>query len=54
MRLVHAKVALGKPADARLLLERAVRCLTNGLGADHPLTRKAYAARAALTQEHSI
>jgi tetratricopeptide (TPR) repeat protein len=36
-----ALIAQGKPGDARALLERASKCLSNGYGADHPTTRDA-------------
>jgi serine/threonine protein kinase len=39
--LAKADMAQGRIAEARPLLERAARCLTNGLGADHALTREA-------------
>jgi eukaryotic-like serine/threonine-protein kinase len=39
--LAKAKIAQGRTAEARPLLERAVRCLTNGLGADHASSREA-------------
>jgi serine/threonine-protein kinase len=41
--LAKAEIAQGRAAEAQPLLERAVRCLTNGLGADHTLTREALA-----------
>jgi eukaryotic-like serine/threonine-protein kinase len=41
--LATAEIAQGRASEAQLLLERAVRCLTNGLGADHALTREAAA-----------
>jgi hypothetical protein len=42
LRLAQARVASGASAtDVRPLLERAVRCLTNGLASDHPLTVEA-------------
>jgi len=41
LRLAQAQLAVNPDADTRQLLERAVRCLTNGLGADHALTREA-------------
>jgi serine/threonine protein kinase len=41
--LAKAEIAQGRAAEARPLLERAVHCLTNGLGADHALTREALA-----------
>jgi eukaryotic-like serine/threonine-protein kinase len=39
--LAKAEMAQGRIAEAQPLLERAARCLTNGLGADHTLTREA-------------
>jgi hypothetical protein len=39
--LAKADMAQGRIAEAQPLLERAVRGLTNGLGADHALTREA-------------
>jgi eukaryotic-like serine/threonine-protein kinase len=41
--LAKADMAQGRIAEARPLLERAARCLTNGLGAEHALTREARA-----------
>jgi serine/threonine protein kinase len=41
--LAKAKIAQGRTAEAQPLLERAARCLTNGLGADHALSREALA-----------
>src|SRR6185369_612207 len=41
LRLAQAQLAADPNADIRPLLLRAVRCLTNGLGADHALTREA-------------
>jgi hypothetical protein len=46
--LAKARIALGTTEQARSMLERSVRCLTNGLNADHPLTREAQAALAKL------
>jgi hypothetical protein len=40
-------LAQGKTTEARPLLERAVRCLKNGYGPDHPITRTAEALIAA-------
>lgn len=48
LRLAKAKVALDAPARARAMLARSVLCLSNGLGADHPLTHEARAALAKL------
>ncbi len=39
--LAKAEKAQGRAAQSQALLERAARCLTNGLGADHALTREA-------------
>jgi len=39
--LAKAEIAQGRTTEAQPLLERAARCLTNGLGADHALTREA-------------
>jgi eukaryotic-like serine/threonine-protein kinase len=39
--LAKAEVAQGRPAEAQPLFERAARCLTNGLGAQHALSREA-------------
>jgi len=50
LRIVEADGKAGQSAADRRLLERAVRCLTNGLGADHALTVE---ARALLTGAHS-
>jgi serine/threonine protein kinase len=41
--LAQAEIAQGRASEAQPLLERAVRCLTNGLGADHALTHEAVA-----------
>jgi len=41
LQLAKVRVASGAASDAPALLERAVRCLVNGLGEDHPLTREA-------------
>ncbi|MEN3353947.1 MAG: eukaryotic-like serine/threonine-protein kinase, partial [Betaproteobacteria bacterium] len=41
LRLAQARLASGSKAEIQPLLERAVRCLTNGLGANHPLTVEA-------------
>ncbi len=41
--LAKAEIAQGRATEAQSLLERAARCLTNGLGADHALTREALA-----------
>lgn len=48
LRLTKARIALGVTAQARSMLERSVHCLTNGLNADHPLTREAQAMLAKL------
>jgi eukaryotic-like serine/threonine-protein kinase len=39
--LAKAEIAQGRTAEAQPLLDRAVRCLTNGLSADHTLTHEA-------------
>ncbi len=44
--LGQAEIAQGRAAEAQPLLERAARCLTNGLGADHAMTREALALAA--------
>ena len=41
--LAQAEIAQGRAAEAQPRLERAKRCLTNGLGAGHALTRAAIA-----------
>jgi eukaryotic-like serine/threonine-protein kinase len=41
--LAKAETAQGRVVEAQPLLERAAHCLTNGLGADHALTREALA-----------
>jgi serine/threonine protein kinase len=41
--LAKAEIAQGRATEAQPLLERATRCLTNSLGADHALTREALA-----------
>jgi serine/threonine-protein kinase len=38
LRLAKARALSGVRAGTKVLLERAVECLTNGLGASHPLT----------------
>jgi serine/threonine protein kinase len=43
LNLAKAEIAQGRTAEAQPLLERAARCLTNGLGADHDLTHEALA-----------
>jgi eukaryotic-like serine/threonine-protein kinase len=44
--LAKAEIAQGRTAEARPLLERAARCLANGVGRDHDLTREALALAA--------
>ena len=44
--LAKAEIAQGRVTEAQALLQRAARCLTNGLGADHDLTREALALAA--------
>ena len=39
--LAKAEIAQGRATEAQPLLERAARCLTNGLGAQHALSREA-------------
>jgi serine/threonine protein kinase/tetratricopeptide (TPR) repeat protein len=39
--LAKAEIAQGRSAEAQPLIERAARCLTHGVGADHPLSREA-------------
>jgi hypothetical protein len=39
--LAQTEIAQNHQADAQPVLRRAVRCLTNGLGAEHPLTQQA-------------
>jgi len=41
LRMAEARVLAGAHAGTRALLERAVRCLSNGLRPDHPLTLEA-------------
>lgn len=41
LRLAQARIATNAGADTKSILERAVRCLTNSLASDHPLTREA-------------
>ena len=41
LRLADALLAGRNPAEAMALLERAERCLQNGLGSDHPLIQRA-------------
>jgi tetratricopeptide (TPR) repeat protein len=41
--LAHAKLAQHHAAEARTLLTRAIDCLRNGYGIDHPATREAEA-----------
>jgi serine/threonine-protein kinase len=44
LRLAQAKSAIGMSQGTRTMLEHALRCLTNGLGPEHPTTREAQAA----------
>ncbi len=44
--LAKAEIAQGRATEAQSLLERAARCLTNGLGEDHALTHEALALAA--------
>jgi eukaryotic-like serine/threonine-protein kinase len=44
--LAKAEIAQGRATEAQPLLARAAHCLTNGLGADHDLTREALALAA--------
>jgi serine/threonine-protein kinase len=39
--LAKAEIAQGRTVEAQPLLEQAARCLSNGLGAEHALTREA-------------
>ncbi|MEP7245607.1 MAG: serine/threonine-protein kinase [Gammaproteobacteria bacterium] len=48
--LARARLARGDAKSARAPLERAVRCLSNGLGAAHPLARQAAGQLASLAQ----
>lgn len=41
LRLAQGRISSGMHIDARAVLERAVRCLTNGLDANHPLSVEA-------------
>jgi hypothetical protein len=41
LRLAQARMSTGSKAEIRALLERAARCLANGLHANHPLTVEA-------------
>jgi serine/threonine protein kinase/tetratricopeptide (TPR) repeat protein len=41
LRLAQARLRAGSHPETKQLLERAVRCLSNGLTADHPLTLEA-------------
>jgi hypothetical protein len=41
--LAKAEIAQNRASEAAPILERAARCLTNGLGADHALTRETVA-----------
>jgi tetratricopeptide (TPR) repeat protein len=41
LRLAQARIKQGKTSGVRSLLNRAVKCLTNGLDANHPLTVEA-------------
>lgn len=50
MRLARAMLRLGDLPQGRALLERAVRCLANGFGDDHPLTRQARSELASLAR----
>jgi eukaryotic-like serine/threonine-protein kinase len=44
--LAEASIAQGRKAEAQSVVERALRCLTNGLGAEHTLSREAFALAA--------
>jgi serine/threonine protein kinase len=44
--LAEAEIAQGRATEAQPLLERAARCLANGLSAEHALTREALALAA--------
>jgi eukaryotic-like serine/threonine-protein kinase len=48
LRLAQARISLHSDQNVRPTLERSVRSLTNGLHADHPLTREARATLAKL------
>jgi hypothetical protein len=39
--IARARISSRPGADMRATLQRAVQCLTSGLGPDHPLTREA-------------
>jgi hypothetical protein len=39
--IARARISVRSDADVTSILERAVRCLTNGLEANHPLTVEA-------------
>jgi len=41
LRLAQARIASGSATGARPLLERALRCLVNGLDTAHPLAVEA-------------
>jgi serine/threonine protein kinase len=50
--LAKAEIAQGLQAEAQPLLERAARCLTNGLGPEHALSREATSLASAYTVAH--
>ncbi len=52
LRLAQARIALNAQADVRGALQRAVRCLTNGFGTDHPLTAEARRLLPESPQQH--
>jgi tetratricopeptide (TPR) repeat protein len=51
--LAQAQMLAGAHSDTRAILERAVRCLSNGLTPDHPLTAEARALLAQLSSPHA-
>lgn len=54
LRLADALVAQRKYADAMLLVERAERCLSNGLGPDHALTQRARTIPGVIVAQRAI
>jgi eukaryotic-like serine/threonine-protein kinase len=50
--LGKAEIAQGRQAEAQPLIERAARCLTNGLGPEHSLSREATSLASAYTVAH--
>jgi tetratricopeptide (TPR) repeat protein len=54
LRLARATMALGAAQQAQPMLERAVRCMMNGFGAEHPLTIETQTVLASLRREQGV